>query len=58
MPMMYLLLSRHLQLFRVAQTQILADDELSDAADSFVWINDAMEYRVQDLKGTPGRTCQ
>ena len=48
---MYLLLSRDLKLFRLAQTKILHDEELWDAADSLMWVNDVVVYRMRDLKG-------
>ncbi|TCD65461.1 hypothetical protein EIP91_002675 [Steccherinum ochraceum] len=49
LPMMYLLLSRDFKLFRVAQTKVLHDEELWDAADSLMWLNDAAVYRMRDL---------
>ncbi|THH29238.1 hypothetical protein EUX98_g4953 [Antrodiella citrinella] len=49
LPIMYLLLSRDFKLFKVAQAKILHDEELWDAADSLMWVHDAVIYRVQDL---------
>lgn len=46
---MYLLLQRDLQLFRLATTHQLNEDELWDCADSHIWIQRAIEFRVDDL---------
>ena len=51
LPIMYLLLSRDLDVFRVAQDQVLDEEELDDASSSFWWILDAAEARTNDLKG-------
>ena len=50
---MYLLLLRDLDKFKIAKTMVLNDEELWDAANSFIWVNDAVEYRVRDLEGAP-----
>ncbi|TCD69752.1 hypothetical protein EIP91_006288 [Steccherinum ochraceum] len=49
LPMMYLLMQRDLQLFRLATMQQLDDNELWDCADSHIWIQRAVEFRVEDL---------
>lgn len=48
---MYLLLARHLEVFRLAQTMVLTDKEFWDAGDSVMWVNDAAMYRMRDMRG-------
>ena len=33
------------------KNHVLNDEELWDAADSLMWVNDAAVYRMKDLKG-------
>ncbi|TCD60695.1 hypothetical protein EIP91_009662, partial [Steccherinum ochraceum] len=49
LPIAHLLLSRHLEIFKVAQTKVLHNDELSNAANSLVTLTDAAVHRVRDL---------
>ncbi|OSD01341.1 hypothetical protein PYCCODRAFT_541681 [Trametes coccinea BRFM310] len=49
-PLLYLLLKRDFELFRIAQRRILHKDELLDAADTIVWVFDAVDYRHDDLE--------
>ncbi len=48
---MYLLLQRDLAIFHVAKSKILHKEELLDAADSFLWVLKAVNYRYMDLSG-------
>lgn len=52
LPLIYLLMKRDLQLFRMATKVKLGEDELWDSADSIVWVQRAVEYRVEDLQST------
>lgn len=49
---LYLLLRRHYDIMRLAQTVILHPDELSDAAATITLVQDAFNYRVQVVTGT------
>ena len=51
MPLLYLLLERHLSLFKVCQSRVLHPEELWDAADTIVWVFDAVRLRYGELKG-------
>lgn len=48
----YLLLRRHYDIMRLAQTVILHPDELSDAAATITLVQDAFNYRVQVVTGS------
>ncbi|KAL1941413.1 hypothetical protein VTO73DRAFT_7230 [Trametes versicolor] len=48
---LYLLLRRHYDIMRLAQTVILHPDELSDAAATVTLVQDAFNYRVQVITG-------
>ncbi|KAF7366517.1 hypothetical protein MSAN_00909000 [Mycena sanguinolenta] len=50
LPVLYLLLERHFEIFRVAQTHTLHADELWDAADTVEWVFDAVNLRVELLQ--------
>lgn len=52
-PLMYLLLQRDLERFRAAQTRILNQEELTDAASTIQWVYYAAHYRMKDLSGEP-----
>ncbi|KAH8102306.1 hypothetical protein BXZ70DRAFT_891052, partial [Cristinia sonorae] len=49
LPLIWILLRRDLQIFRVASHFVLNPDELWDSADSLIWIQRAIEFRVEDL---------
>lgn len=49
--MLYLLLRRHHDIMRLAQTVILHPDELTDAAATVTLVQDAFNYRVQVITG-------
>ncbi|KAJ6481736.1 hypothetical protein C8R45DRAFT_1002875 [Mycena sanguinolenta] len=50
LPVLYLLLERHFEIFRVAQTHTLHAEELWDAADTVEWVFDAVNERVELLQ--------
>ncbi|KAJ7597218.1 hypothetical protein C8J56DRAFT_1021519 [Mycena floridula] len=50
LPLIYLLLKRHFEIFRVAQKRILHPDELWDAADTMEWVFKAIDERVETLQ--------
>ncbi|KAJ7099683.1 hypothetical protein C8R44DRAFT_716668 [Mycena epipterygia] len=50
LPLIYLLLERHFEIFRLAQTHTVHKDELWDGADSLVYVFDAVEARVELLQ--------
>ena len=52
MVLVYLLLSKDLERFATAQDHILHPNELPDAALTVRWVLDAVQYRVDDLRGT------
>lgn len=52
MVLVYLLLSKDLERFAAAQDHILHPNELADAALTVRWVLDAVQYRVDDLRGT------
>ncbi|KAH9894903.1 hypothetical protein C8Q73DRAFT_644952 [Cubamyces lactineus] len=49
-PLLYLLLKRDFEIFRLCQKMIIHKDELWDAADTIVWVFDAVAYRHNDLE--------
>nr|GAT44772.1 predicted protein [Mycena chlorophos] len=49
-PLLYLLLKRHLEIFRVGQKHTLDTEELWDAADTVTWVLDAVNARVELLQ--------
>jgi len=49
-PIVRVLLERHLQVFHVACTRVLDEEELADAAESLLQVDNAMEWRLLDLK--------
>lgn len=51
MPLMYLLLHRHFEIFRLGRRLILSSEELWDAANSMNWLFDAVIERHDDLSG-------
>ncbi|KAJ6593779.1 hypothetical protein B0H19DRAFT_34811 [Mycena capillaripes] len=52
LPMIYLLLKRDFEIFRVAQKKVLHPDELWDAADTLGWVVSAAQERVDLLEST------
>lgn len=50
LPLIYLLLKRHFEIFRICQKHVTHSDELWDAADTVLWIGDAVDDRVSMLK--------
>ncbi|KAJ7115464.1 hypothetical protein C8R44DRAFT_880758 [Mycena epipterygia] len=55
LPLIYLLLERHFEIFRVCQTSrkhAVHPDELDDAADTLGWVFDAVNIRLELLQST------
>ncbi|KAF8516788.1 hypothetical protein JB92DRAFT_2909192 [Gautieria morchelliformis] len=50
LPLLYLLLKRHFEIFRISQTRITHPDELWDAADTIMWVISAVYERVNVLQ--------
>ncbi|KAF7292835.1 VPS13 domain-containing protein [Mycena indigotica] len=50
LPMIYLLLEKHLEIFRVCQTRVVHADELWDAADTVSWVLGAVATRLELLR--------
>ncbi|KAJ7628581.1 hypothetical protein FB45DRAFT_1079676 [Roridomyces roridus] len=50
LPLIYLLLERHFEIFRVAQTRRLHNDELWDAVDTLQYVFDSVQTRVAMLQ--------
>ncbi|KAJ7031624.1 hypothetical protein C8F04DRAFT_1110026 [Mycena alexandri] len=50
LPVFYLLLERHFEIFRLCQTRIVHRDELWDATDTLQWVGDAVQVRVEELQ--------
>lgn len=48
---MYLLLKRDIEIFHAAKTNVLHNDELWDAAESLLYVYDAIMLRHRDLAG-------
>lgn len=48
--MIYLLLKRHFEIFRVCQSRAVHPDELWDAADTMTWVLNAVNERVEALQ--------
>ncbi|KAJ7584946.1 hypothetical protein C8J56DRAFT_1053351 [Mycena floridula] len=55
MPLLYLLLKHHLDIFRLAQKRNLHADELWDAADTIQWVFKAVNARVEILRSVFGQ---
>ncbi|KAF7319371.1 VPS13 domain-containing protein [Mycena chlorophos] len=49
-PVLYLLMKRHFEIFRVCQTHAVSSDELWDAADTIIWVFDAVRARLELLQ--------
>ncbi|KAM5543339.1 hypothetical protein V8D89_003213 [Ganoderma adspersum] len=49
-PLLWLLLCRHFEIFRLCQHTIIHKDELWDSADTILWILDAVNERHHDLE--------
>ncbi|KAJ6499432.1 hypothetical protein C8R45DRAFT_115543 [Mycena sanguinolenta] len=52
LPMLYLLLKRDFEIFRICQKKVIHTEELWDAADTINWVISAAEERVDLLKST------
>ncbi|KAJ7461994.1 hypothetical protein FB451DRAFT_1267439 [Mycena latifolia] len=52
MPILYILLERDWEIFRIAQTHVLHPDELWDATETIKYVIEAVEERVETLKST------
>ncbi|KAJ6591176.1 hypothetical protein DFH09DRAFT_195515 [Mycena vulgaris] len=52
LPMIYLLLKRDFEIFRVCQKKVIHPDELWDAADTMGWVISAAQERVDLLEST------
>ncbi|KAJ6610468.1 hypothetical protein B0H10DRAFT_411247 [Mycena sp. CBHHK59/15] len=50
LPLIYLLLERHFEIFRLCQTRTVHPDELWDAADTLQWVFDAVNDRFTLLQ--------
>ncbi|KAF7341977.1 hypothetical protein MVEN_01784700 [Mycena venus] len=50
LPVMYLLLERHFEIFRVCQTRTVHPDELWDAGDTLQYVLDSVLLRLQTLQ--------
>ncbi|KAI0633741.1 hypothetical protein C8Q77DRAFT_1157905 [Trametes polyzona] len=49
-PLLYLLLKRDLEIFRLCRKMVVHKDELWDSADTMVWVFDAVDFRQNDLE--------
>ncbi|KAJ7849789.1 hypothetical protein B0H14DRAFT_3866764 [Mycena olivaceomarginata] len=52
MPLLFLLLQRDFEIFRIAQTRVLHPDELWDASETIKYVIEAVDERVNTLKST------
>ncbi|KAJ7262295.1 hypothetical protein B0H12DRAFT_1105150 [Mycena haematopus] len=52
LPMIYLLLKRDFEIFRICQKKVIHTEELWDAADTIGWLVSAAQERVDLLKST------
>ncbi|KAF7297297.1 hypothetical protein MIND_00962900 [Mycena indigotica] len=52
MPMLYLLLKRDFEIFRICQKKVIHPDELWDSADTIGWVLSAARERVELLDST------
>ncbi|KAJ7925171.1 hypothetical protein B0H13DRAFT_2314677 [Mycena leptocephala] len=52
LPMIYLLLKRDFEIFRICQKKVIHPDELWDAADTLNWVTSAAQERVDLLEST------
>ena len=51
-PLLWLLLRRDFEIFRLCRTTVIHKDELWDSADTLLWLFDAVTDRHDDLQGT------
>ena len=51
MPLLYLLLRRDFEIFRICRNNIVKEDELDDSALSLLTVFDAVDERHDDLAG-------
>ncbi|OJT10257.1 hypothetical protein TRAPUB_13211 [Trametes pubescens] len=49
-PLLYLLLKRDYEIFRVCRKMVVHKDELWDSADTLVWVFDAVDFRHNELE--------
>lgn len=49
MPLLYLLLKHHFEIFRIARTRLIHEDEVPDLSDTLAWVADEVTNRVRDL---------
>ncbi|KAI0325467.1 hypothetical protein GY45DRAFT_1348843 [Cubamyces sp. BRFM 1775] len=49
-PLLYLLLKRDFEIFRICQNMVIHRDELWDAAETIMWVFDAVNYHHNDLE--------
>ena len=50
-PLLYLLLLRDFEIFRVCRTRVIHKDELWDSSDTILYVLDAVINRYNDLLG-------
>lgn len=51
MPLMYLLLNRHLQIFQICRLRVVQKQDIQEAKDTLYWIYDAHRSRALDIGG-------
>ncbi|KAI0666566.1 hypothetical protein C8Q78DRAFT_1107669 [Trametes maxima] len=49
-PLLYLLLKRDFEIFRICRKMVVHKDELWDSGDTIVWVFDAVDFRHNDLE--------
>ncbi|KAI0644525.1 hypothetical protein C8Q79DRAFT_777894 [Trametes meyenii] len=49
-PLLYLLLKRDFEIFRLCRKMVVHKDELWDSGDTIVWVFDAVDFRHNDLE--------
>ena len=57
-PLLWLLLRRDFEIFRLCRNTVIHKDELWDSADTIVWVFDAINQRHDDLQGVPRNYVQ
>lgn len=50
-PLLYLLLKRDFEIFRLSRTKVIHKDELWDSADTILYVMDVVANRYSDLLG-------
>lgn len=51
MPLLYLLLKQHFEVFRLCRAYIVHENEIPDMTDTLQWVLDEFQIRLKDLKG-------